>query len=364
MDLFKHLQTLTETPAPSGFEHKIAPVIQELWEPYVDTITIDRVGSLVAAKHGQGDEPRPRILLAAHMDEIGLMVADIVDHNGQGFLRVTNLGGVDIRQLYAQLVTVHGKKNLSGVMGSLPPHLLPENRRDKPFGYEELVVDLGLPIDMVKEQVSIGNAVSFRQPLRKLLGKRVAGKSLDNRASVAAVSVCLEYLNGRSHLWDVVAVATAQEETRLLGAFTATYSQRPDAAIAIDVTFGTGPGANDERAFDLGSGPVIEIGPNVHPGMTSGLTDTADKLEMKHNIGTHSRYSGTDAFGLQIARDGVPTGLVSIPLRYMHTMVESIDTKDVERVGKLLGEFIANLDYNFVDTLSKSQSNSQIGKTD
>ncbi|MBE2224314.1 MAG: M42 family peptidase, partial [Anaerolineae bacterium] len=179
------------------------------------------------------------------------------------------------------------------------------------------------------------------------------GKSLDNRASVAAVTVCLKYLNGRFHKWDVVAVATAQEETRLLGAFTATFSQQPDAAIAIDVTFGKGPGATDERSFELGSGPVIEIGPNVHPGMYEGLKDIADKMEMKNNIGFHSRYSGTDAYGVQIARDGIPTGLISIPLRYMHTMVESIDMKDVERAGKLMGEFIATLEDNFVEKLTK-----------
>jgi len=357
MTLFKQLQTLSETEAPSGFEHKIAPVVQELWEPYVDEITIDRVGSLIAVKRGRGAEPRQRLLLAAHMDEIGLMVADIVDHNGQGFLRVTNLGGVDIRQAYAQLVTVHGKKDLSGVLGALPPHLLPEDRRKKPYGYEELVVDPGLPIEAVRQNVSIGDAVSFRQPLRKLLGKRVAGKALDNRASLAAVTVCLENLNGRFHEWDVVAVATAQEETRLLGAFTAAFSQQPDAAIAIDVTFGIGPGASDERAFELGSGPVIEIGPNVHPKMTERLTNTADNLELKYNMGTHSRYSGTDAMGVQIAREGVPTGLVSIPLRYMHTMVESIDTQDVERTGKLLAEFIATLDK---DSLIVGQSSSQV----
>jgi endoglucanase len=150
-----------------------------------------------------------------------------------------------------------------------------------------------------------------------------------------------------------VAVATAQEETRLLGAFTAAFSQQPDAAIAIDVTFGNGPGTNDEGTFELGSGPVIEIGPNVHPGMYKGLKDTADKLEMKNNHGFHSRASGTDAYGVQIAREGIPTGLVSIPLRYMHTMVESIDMKDVERAGKLLGEFIANLESDFVEKLTK-----------
>jgi endoglucanase len=353
MNLFKQLKTLTETPAPSGFEFKIAPVIEALWEPYVDEISVDRVGSLIAIKHGSGAEPRPKILLAAHMDEIGLMVAGVVEYAGQGFVRVTNLGGVDIRQVYAQLVVVHGKRDLSGVMGCLPPHMLPPERKDKPYGYEDLVVDVGLPFDEVQALVDIGNAVSFRQPLRKLHGKRIAGKSLDNRASIAAVTVCLEYLNGRSHEWDVVATATAQEETRLLGAFTGTFSQHPDAAVAIDVTFGKGPGAADERAHELGSGPVIEIGPNVHPGMTEALKKVADKLELKHSMGTHSRYSGTDAFGLQVAREGIPTGLISIPLRYMHTMVESIDMKDVERSGRLLGEFIARLDSKFIPKLSE-----------
>jgi len=352
MDTFKLLKTLTETGAPSGYEEQIAPVVQELWEPFVDTISVDRVGSLIAVKNGRASEPRPRLLLAAHMDEIGLMVTQIVEHNGNGFLRVTNVGGVDRRQVYAQLVTVHGRKEMHGVIGNLPPHLLPEDRRDKPYGYEDLVIDLGLSMAEVEANVSIGDFVSFRQPLRKLQGKRVSGKALDNRASVAAVTICLEYLQGRSHDWDVVAVATAQEETRLLGAFTSPFSQRPDAAVALDVTFGKGPGASDENTFDLGSGPVLDIGPNVHPGIYKALKDAAESLEMSVSTGTHSRYSGTDAFGLQIARDGIPTGLVGIPLRYMHTMVESLDMKDVERTGRLLGEFITHLDADFIANIT------------
>ncbi len=352
MDTFKLLKTLTETDAPSGYEQQIAPVISELWEPYADSLIVDRVGSLIAVKEGAGPAPRPRLLLAAHMDEIGLMVTQIVEQNGNGFLRVTNVGGVDRRQVYAQLVTVYGKKALPGVVGCLPPHMLPEERSDKPYGYEDLVIDLGLPLAEVEAQVSIGDFVSFRQPLRKLLNKRVSGKALDNRASVTAVTVCLEYLHGRTHDWDVVAVATAQEETRLLGAFTSAFAQRPDAAIAIDVTFGKGPGTNDENTFELGSGPVIDLGPNVHPGMYKALREAAESLEMGFNTGTHVPYSGTDAYGLQIAREGIPTGLVSIPLRYMHTMVESIDIQDVERTGRLLGEFIARLDRDFIGKLT------------
>ena len=195
----------------------------------------------------------------------------------------------------------------------------------------------------------VGDFISFRQPLRKLLGKRVAGKSLDNRASVAAVTVCLEHLQNRKHDWDVVAIATSQEETRLLGAITSAFAQRPDAAVAIDVTFGKGPGASDTGTFALGSGPALDLGPNVHSGMYKALKKTADSIEMSVSTGTHSRASGTDAFAVQVARSGIPTGLISIPLRYMHTMVESISLKDVERSGRLLAEFIARLDDGFLE---------------
>jgi endoglucanase len=353
MDIYKLLETLTETAGPSGYEQNIAAVITELWEPYVDSITTDRVGSLIAIKHGQGAEPRRRLLLAAHMDEIALMVKQVIAHNGNGFLRLINVGGIDIRHLYGQLVTVHGKRDLSGVIGSLPAAMLPPDKRTKPFGWEELCVDVGLPASEVEELVSIGNFISFRQPLKKLLGKRVAGKALDNRASVAAVTVCLEYLNGRAHDWDIIAVATSQEETRLLGAYTSAYQQRPDAAVAIDVTFGKGPGASDAGTFELGSGPVLSIGPNVHPGMLEGLRDAAKALELKVSTEIHSRYSGTDAYALQVAREGIPTGLIGIPLRYMHTMVESIDTNDVERSGRLMGEFAARLDDKFLNKLAE-----------
>ena len=353
MDTFKLLQTLTETPGPSGNEQAIANVVEEWWQPYATRFVKDRVGNLMAVKEGSGDTPRRSILLAAHMDEIALMVHQIVAHNENGFLRVTNVGGVDIRHLYGQLVVVHGQnKSFSGVLGSLPKAMLPPEKQNKPFGYEELVVDVGLPFAEVKAEISVGDFISFRQPLRKLQNGRIAGKALDNRASVAAVTICLDYLSQRTHSWDVVAVATVQEETRLLGAFTSAHSQEPDAAIAIDVTFGKGPGANDSGTFELGSGPSLDLGPNVHTGMYKALKETAAALEMSVSTGTHSRASGTDAFGVQVARSGIPTGLISIPLRYMHTMVESVSLKDVERCGRLMGEFIARLDDEFLDKLA------------
>lgn len=353
IDTFETLKTLSEAPGPSGNEGDVAQIIRALWERYVDEFATDRLGNAVAVKHGSGPKPRPRIMLAAHLDEIGLLVKQIDEQNGSGFLRVTNVGGVDRRHLYGQTAVVHGKRELVGVIGALPERMLPESKHSKPFDFEDLLLDVGLPADELRELVRIGDFVTFRQPLRKLQGSLVAGKALDNRASVAAVTGCLAYLNGRSHAWDVVAVATVQEETRLLGAFTAAYAQRPDAAIAIDVTFGKGPGVNDSNSFDLGSGPVLDMGPNVHPGMYKALKQAAQALELSVCTGTHARASGTDAYAIQIAREGIPTGLVSIPLRYMHTMVETIDTNDVERVGRLLGETIARLDENFLDNLVK-----------
>jgi len=152
----------------------------------------------------------------------------------------------------------------------------------------------------------------------------------------------------------VVAVATAQEETRLLGAFTSSHAVQPDVAIAIDVTFGKGPGARDNgRVYELDGGPTNCLGPNMHTGVFNRLQETAKALEMKVPVEAMPRHTGTDAYGLQVARAGVPTGLIGIPLRYMHTMVETLALKDIERAGRLLGEFIARLDDGFLDELQQ-----------
>ncbi|WP_374687872.1 M42 family metallopeptidase [Promineifilum sp.] len=353
MDTFDLLKRLTETPGPSGNERGIGDVVAELWRPLVDEIIPDRVGSLLGVKRGVGpdDRPRPTILLAAHQDELGLMVSRIVEHGGYGFLRVNELGGVDWRHLLGQTAVVHGREPLVGVLGGLPNHMLPEKQRNEAYNEETLAVDVGLPIDRVRELVSIGDFVSFRQPLRKLLNGRAAGKALDNRTSVTAVTLCLEHLQGRHHTWDVIAVATAQEETAYLGAYTSAYAQRPDLAVALDVTHGKGPGSNDSHLLELGSGPAISIGADSHPAIAKALRDAAKGLEMTVSLQPSAYAGGTDAYALQTAREGIPTGLISMPLRYMHTMVETIDLSDIERAGRLLAEMIVRLDDKFLPNL-------------
>lgn len=356
MGTFELLAQLSEAPGPTGGEAAVAAIILEQWQPLTDSATVDRVGSVRAIKRGTlatSLEQPPRLLLAAHLDEIGLIVARIEEYEGNGFIRVTNVGGVDRRQLLGQQVTVMGRQALTGVLGGLPNHLLPVTDRSQAYTYENLVVDVGLPFNIVKENVDIGDFVVFRQPLRKLNGSRVSGKALDNRASVLSVTLCLQQLQTRTHQWDIVAAATSQEETTFLGAYTSAYVERPDIAIAIDVTHGKGPGVSSHEGFELGGGPVIGFGGNVHPGVTAALQEAAKALEMQVEIDPHAAGSGTDAYALQTSREGIPTGLVELPLRYMHTMVETMDTVDIERAGRLLAEFSVRLDEQFLPALTE-----------
>lgn len=368
MQLFELLQKLTETPGPSGLEDAVRTTLLDVWHPLADEVKVDHMGNVLAIRRGRHDDttqpveeaPRRRLLLAAHMDEIALMVKSIAaypnerdESDAHGFLRLTKVGGVDARHLYGQPVVVHGKRDLPGIIGALPKYMLPDTSSNDVYDFEDLVVDVGLSLADVRDLVHVGDFISFHQPLHKLLNDRISGKAIDNRASVAAVTAALEYLQGRRHTWDVVAVATVQEETRLLGAFTSAFDQRPDVAVAIDVTFAKGPGTKDGHLFELDEGPTLGLGANVHPGVLQKLEEAAKALEMTVHLEPHSRHSGTDAYGLQIARDGIPTGLVSIPIRYMHTMVETVATADIERAGRLLGEFAARLSDSFLEDIAK-----------
>jgi endoglucanase len=285
-------------------------------------------------------------MLASHMDEIGLMVTEIKG----SFLSITGVGGVDRRLLLGQPVLVHGRRELPGVVGSRPPNLTKAGERGKLVPWDKLVVDVGLPPEEVAEQVRIGDLISFRQELRELaLGNRVIAKALDNRISVVAIAVCLEALQSRVHHWDVLAVATVQEEETFGGAITSTYQVEPDVGIAVDVTFATGPGVSEtDDAYPLGKGPAIGYGPNNHPGIHEGLVDAAKAIELPFHIEPMPRGSSTDARPMEVSRAGVPTGVVSIPIRNMHMPVEVAAVKDIERAGRLLAEFAARLDETFV----------------
>ncbi len=348
MEVIPLLKQLSEAEGIAGFEGPVRNVVRRTWEPYVDEIHEGKLGSLIALKRGVGPEPRPKLMLAAHMDEIGLMVTGLE----KGFLRVARVGGMDRRVLLGLEVVVHGRRDLSGVVATRPPHVLPKKAREKTVPLDKIFVDVGLPSDEVDDLVSVGDLISIRRELKPLKNRRVAGKALDDRACVAAVTLALERLSRVEHAWDVFAVATAQEETGLKGALASAYGVAPDLAIALDVTFAEQPGVEKTGTFPLGAGPSIALGPNFHPRLVERLKRVAESREIPYQIDPIPGRSGTDAWAIQVTREGVPTALVSIPLRYMHQPVETLASEDVQRAGRLLAAFIAESEVSLLDEIA------------
>lgn len=342
-----HLKRLGEAHAPSGYEAPIAAILRQEWAELVDDFESDRLGSLIGIKratHGGGRVGK--IMLAAHMDEIGMMVRQIED----GFIYLHSVNGIDSRVMMAQPVVVHGKRALPGVVATMPPHMLTAAERKKYPALDALVVDVGLPADEVAALVRIGDLVTVDAPMIELKGRKAAAKAMDDRACVAAITVCLQALRKMRHGWDVYAAATAQEEVGLRGATTAANAIDPDCAIALDVGFAEQPGV--APGGKMGGGPQLGIGANFHPKMVARLQEVAAYYDIKWQADIMPGRSGTDAWAIQVARGGVPTALLSLPLRNMHSPVETLDLKDIERCGRWLAHFISELDEDFIDYLS------------
>jgi tetrahedral aminopeptidase len=347
-DLLPFLKELMTVPGLSGHETPICQMLEQRWAPLTNELSVSRIGSLHGLKHGSLPKPRPSILVAAHMDIIGLMVTKITG----GFLRVTEVGGLDPRVLPGQPVIVHGRQDLPGLIVQPPPRLLPPQAQNGSVPIEYLLVDTGLPESDVSRLVRSGDLISFAQPPLETGGESLTGPYLDNRASIAALTYCLEELQRRPHAWDVWAVATVQEEETLGGAATSAYQLRPALAVALDVTFGASPGSPAHRTHPLGQGPALGWGPNIHPYLYNSFKELAEQLEMPYQTEVMPRLSGTDAITLQITAEGIPTMVLSIPVRYMHTPVEMVSIKDIRRAGRLLAEFIAQLDPEYMDKMT------------
>lgn len=203
----------------------------------------------------------------------------------------------------------------------------------------------------MEKKVCIGDLVSFANQPLELAGDVLSGHTVDNRASIAALTICLEELQNKPHVWDVWAVATVQEETTYLGAYTSSFALRPQMAIVVDGTFAKGPGANGWQTSDMGKGVGLCIGPNMHPFLHKNLKGLAERLEIPWFLDVSPSDSGTDAFAIQVTAEGIPTALVEFPIRYMHTPVESVSLKDIQRTGRLLAEFVTSLEEHFFETI-------------
>lgn len=347
-DILPFLKSLMSEAGLSAYETPVARVIEKKWNPLVDEISTSRLGSLHALKRGKGKGKHSTIMIATHMDAIGLMINGIVEE----FLHVDEVGGIDPRILPGTPVMVHGRRDLPGVVVMPPAKSLADHGHNEAVGLPNLLVDVGLTAAQVKRLVQVGDIVSFDTKPVDMAGETISGHSLDNRASVAALTVCLEGLQGKSHTWDVWAVATAQEEETLGGAATSAFHLQPDLAVVIDVTFAKGPGANSWQTFPMGKGPTLGWGANLHPYLYERCKELAERLEIPVSTDISPAYSGTDAHAIQVAREGIPTMLLGIPLRYMHTPVEMVAVKDVLRAGRLLAEFICELEPDFVSEIT------------
>ena len=341
MQIKNVLKRLSEAEGVSGYEEAVRELVRQEFAPYVDEMRSDAMGNLIALKRGQAadESPRRSIMLAGHMDEIGLLVTKLE----RGFIRFSTVGGFDLRVLPGQEVRVHGRRCLPGVIGMRPPHVLEQADREKVVPLEELFVDVGLPDNELSQQVRVGDIITLHRPFAELANDLVIGKAFDNRAAVVCIASCLEQLAAVRHTWDVYAVATVQEEVGLKGALTSAFAIAPDIGIALDVTHGNMLGVSEVDTVKFGGGPAIGFGPSMHPLVFSRLVETAKGYEIAHQTDPIPTRSGTDAWAIQVTRAGIPTGLLSIPLRYMHTTVEMLDLRDLQRAADLLAAFCVDI---------------------
>lgn len=344
------LKEMISVAGLSGHEAPIRQILERAWQPLTDELHTGRLGSLHARKHGLGKGPRPSLALVTHMDAIGLIVTKV---NEAGLLHLDQIGGIDARVLPGQLVTIHTRTgDLPGLVVLPAAHTLPDDAASSAPTLPNLRVDTGLRPAAARRQIQVGDLVSFASQPLELDGDLLAGHSLDNRACVAVAHETLRLLQSRKHSWDVWAIATVQEEATLFGALTSGYALRPTLAVVIDVTFAKSPGTPGHKTYDLNKGPTLDWGSNTHPKLLAELQALARKLEIPFQDAVYAGgHSGTDAHFMQVAGEGIPTAILSIPLRYMHTPVELIQMKDIERAGRLLAEFITALDDTFMDKL-------------
>ena len=347
LETIDFLRRITSTTAVSGYEYKLSNQAKDLFYPSADEVYVDRVGNIVAHKKGTGNG-KVKIMFAAHIDEIGLMVTNITE---EGFLKFTSIGGVDQRTLPGQLVDIHGKEILSGIIAVNPDFLFDIKKAKKAFPMKEMFVDTGEAPEKLKELVRVGDIIVVRRNITELKNGQVYGKALDDRAGLAVCQAILREMKHFKNFADIYCVGTTQEELGYRGAITSSFALKPDIGIAIDVCHGHMPSVSEDDTSALGGGPVIEKGPQVHPGMFNILKEIAKKYGISWQLGLSNSPGGTDTWALQIANQGIPSALISLPLRYMHTSVEVVDLSDIDNSARLLALFVAHIDENRMEDL-------------
>ncbi len=341
------LARLLDAAAPSGFEVDAARLWRAEAETFADSVTTDVNGNTLATVNPDG---RPRVMLAGHIDEIGLQVTHIDE---EGFLYVAGIGGWDPQVLVGQRVRILGPHGgIPGVVGKKAIHLQKVEERRRASRIDQLWVDVGVESreEAAELGLRVGDAMVIDAAMISLAGDRIASRAIDNRIGAYVVLEALRLLSDMSPLACAVAVATVQEEIgggAGGGARTSAFGLEPDAALVVDVTFSTDVPDIEKKLLgehSLGGGPVLSRGSAAHPVVFERLVEVAGAEEIPYTIQASPRSTRTDADSIYLTRSGVPTGLVSVPNRYMHSPNEIVSLSDLESTARLLAAFVASLD--------------------
>ncbi len=335
MGIIQNLEYLSQLVAVPGYEKDAAEKCAVLFMDWCDQVKVDKFFNVICLKKGYNKAAK-KVMITAHIDEIGFLVNSIDD---KGFIGLSNIGGIDSKILSAQEVVIHGRQEIPGIIGATPPHLLKPEDAGKAVKLRDIRVDTGLNGDQLRKYVSIGDPVSLRSKFSRLNDQKVSGKAMDNRASVACLLEILRLLKDVNHENDLIFVASTQEETHLTGVMTASYALRPDAAIVIDTCHGDIPDLSKDVSSTPGKGPEISIGPNLQPKLVSKLFEVGKENGIPFQKMVESGDTGTEAWATQVSANGIPTALLSIPIRYMHTAIETVNIDDIRYTARLVSEF-------------------------
>ena len=327
------LERLCTCTAPSGFEGPAAAVAAELLRPLVDEVSIDRMGNVLGVRRSRTPNA-PKLLLDAHLDEIGLIVTGVED----GFLRFRSIGGVDPRMLPGRELVVLTDPPLRGLV-ACPAG----GDEDKSVPLNELYVDVGLSQEEAERAVPVGTPMVYRAGCFPLGEEQMCGKSMDDRACFVTLLRAAELLRDKELDVELHIMGSTREEVSGAGAVVGTWAVAPDFCVAVDVTHGKTPDGPADKTFELGGGPAIGVGPNMTRWMTERMIDKAREHGIPYQLEIMSGHTGTNGWEMQISREGVATSVLSLPLKYMHTPVETLSLADMEGVAQLLAAFVEHL---------------------
>ncbi len=331
MELREIIKELSAAPGPSGFEEVVSGRVRELLKPFTDDIFTDVMGNVIGLKRC-GKPNAVTLMLNAHMDEIGF----IVTGHEKGFLRFSCIGGIDPRMLPAREIKILTDEPIYGVIDTLPPHVMEAGDSEKAIDVKNMFIDVGLSQEEAVEKIPLGTPCVFVGGCFELGENMLCGKALDDRACTAIIIKAMENLCAMDLPVNIACLFSVQEELGCRGAITGAFEINPQLSITLDVTHALTPDSKKFETMKMGEGVAIGIGPNMNKPFTEMIVNAAEELDIKHQLEVISGRSGTDAWVIQVAREGVKTALLSIPTKYMHSPVETVHIADCDSAVKLI----------------------------